>query len=266
MDGFSGAWAAWKKFGVRAEYLPLEHQEPLPKKLKGRELFFVDFCYPAEAMKQIAAQSVRTVVIDHHISQKEAVRFAHERSYRMDRSGCVLAWQYFHPKKTVPFLLKTVEDNDLHIFKIKTTKALIGEVAMTPFDFRSWSQLAAKLEKSSLRKKLIERGQILLDHKEGIVDRLMGMIEEVRFAGYHVYAVNASSFHSDAANRIYTTKKTPFGIAWFYNGGKLHISLRSNGRVDVSKLALKYGGGGHRGAAGFALPLSSGIFPWKRVA
>ncbi|MBI4268407.1 hypothetical protein HY627_01060 [Candidatus Uhrbacteria bacterium] len=264
LDGFSGAWAAWKKFGSRAEYLALEHQEAPPKILKGRELYFVDFCYSEAVMKKIIQESVRTVVLDHHVSQKDVVKLAHDWRFALNHSGCVLAWQYFHPKKPMPFLLRTVEDNDLFVFRMKTTKTLIGEIAMTPCDFKGWSALAKKLDSKAQREKLVARGQILLDHKEGIVDRLMGMIEEVRFEGYRVYVVNATTFHSDAANRIYTVKKTPFGIAWFYKGGKLHVSLRSNGRVDVSKLALKYGGGGHRGAAGFVLPLD-GIFPWKRV-
>ena len=35
-----------------------------------------------------------------------------------------------------------------------------------------------------------------------------------------------------------------------------HVSLRSNGTVDVGKIALSYGGGGHQGAAGFSITSS----------
>src|SRR3989344_3757446 len=30
-DGFGGAYAAWKKFGNMAEYIPLKHGKPAPK-------------------------------------------------------------------------------------------------------------------------------------------------------------------------------------------------------------------------------------------
>ena len=35
-----------------------------------------------------------------------------------------------------------------------------------------------------------------------------------------------------------------------------HVSLRSNGTVDVGEIALSYGGGGHHGAAGFTITSS----------
>ena len=36
--------------------------------------------------------------------------------------------------------------------------------------------------------------------------------------------------------------------------GMVHISLRSRDRIDVSEIALKFGGGGHARAAGCSLP------------
>ncbi|HEY4504593.1 MAG TPA: DHHA1 domain-containing protein [Candidatus Paceibacterota bacterium] len=40
------------------------------------------------------------------------------------------------------------------------------------------------------------------------------------------------------------------------------ISLRGNGTVDLSKLAMKYGGGGHPNAAGFTLSFEANL-PFK---
>jgi phosphoesterase RecJ-like protein len=39
------------------------------------------------------------------------------------------------------------------------------------------------------------------------------------------------------------------------DSGKYKFSLRSKGDIDVSKIAQKYGGGGHLNAAGFVAPL-----------
>src|SRR3989338_9515798 len=35
-DGFGGAYAAWKKFGDSAEYIPVKHGKPIPENLTAR--------------------------------------------------------------------------------------------------------------------------------------------------------------------------------------------------------------------------------------
>lgn len=41
-------------------------------------------------------------------------------------------------------------------------------------------------------------------------------------------------------------------------GGMLSVSMRSKGKYDVAEIARKFGGGGHRNAAGFKVPDKSG--------
>ncbi|MBI2036889.1 MAG: hypothetical protein HYT14_00835 [Candidatus Liptonbacteria bacterium] len=54
------------------------------------------------------------------------------------------------------------------------------------------------------------------------------------------------------------------GIVWYERDGQIKVSLRSNGTVNVAKFAEKFGGGGHKAAAGFAVPVNKGV-PWKRL-
>jgi phosphoesterase RecJ-like protein len=42
-----------------------------------------------------------------------------------------------------------------------------------------------------------------------------------------------------------------------------HVSLRSDGSVDVSRIAMRFGGGGHAGAAGFSM--ASSLAELKRI-
>jgi hypothetical protein len=47
-------------------------------------------------------------------------------------------------------------------------------------------------------------------------------------------------------------RAAPFAMGWYQRGdGRYAYSLRSRGDFDVSELAKKYGGGGHKNAAGF---------------
>jgi nanoRNase/pAp phosphatase (c-di-AMP/oligoRNAs hydrolase) len=88
----------------------------------------------------------------------------------------------------------------------------------------------------------------------------------VLFEGHTVYAVNEGNgrIRSEVAHALYI-KRPPFSIVWSWDNNVIHISLRSekNG-FDVSRIAKKYGGGGHTQAAGFLLPASK-PFPWKSV-
>ena len=59
-------------------------------------------------------------------------------------------------------------------------------------------------------------------------------------------------------------KLPPIGIIWSQRKDKIVVSLRSNGKVDVSKLAKKFGGGGHKASAAFRLDLNQKL-PWKII-
>ena len=263
-DGFTGAWVAWMKFGDSAEYLGLEHQVAPPKALAGRDLIFIDFCYPLPVMKKIMKIATRVTILDHHESQVDAIHLATEYVYNPNHSGCGIAWGYFFPKKKVPKMLLAIEDSDLFIFKYKDTKYISAFLGAYDMDFSVWKVLMKDFENTKKRKKYCEQGKIILTGKSKAVEKnLLRNGEEVMFEGYHVVAVNTSLYYSEAGSQIYKRwSGVPFGITWYYKDGKIHASLRSDTKVDVSLLAVKFGGGGHPGAAGFSFPFR-GTFPWK---
>ena len=56
--------------------------------------------------------------------------------------------------------------------------------------------------------------------------------------------------------------KCDFAVIWFYDHDtrQVKVSLRAHHEdSDVSEIAKKYGGGGHRKAAGFNLPVGINI-------
>lgn len=54
-----------------------------------------------------------------------------------------------------------------------------------------------------------------------------------------------------------------FGLCWTLNQTKpvANCSLRSNGDYDVSAIAKAFGGGGHKNAAGFEVPIAT-LLEW----
>jgi len=78
----------------------------------------------------------------------------------------------------------------------------------------------------------------------------------VTVAGETGLAVNATSRYTSELGHHLAELSGSFGMVWRQLDGVLKVSLRSCGDYDVSLLAAKLGGGGHRNAASFSIPNS----------
>lgn len=259
-DGFGAAWAAWKKFGKRASYLGVAYHLPAPNGLVDRELYLLDFCYRESAMQRLLRRNRRVVVLDHHLSRQAVIQALPEHRFRLTSSGAVLAWEYFHPKKRVPWLLRYVEDMDLWRFALPATREILLAVGLREKTFTNWNRIAADLERSSGRTRYRATGQILSAFQNNLIERLVSSATPARLAGHRALAVNSSLFRSEVGNRL-AQQGAAVGIVWYEDGKTRFISLRSSGRVDVSRLAEKFGGGGHQRSAGFNMSVHKPL-PW----
>lgn len=262
-DGFGGAWAAWNKFKNKAEYIPVDHGKELPEGLVDKQIYCIDFCYPAEMMQELLARNKKVVILDHHISQRDIVGISTEHVYDNERSGSVIAWNYFFPDQPVPKLLKHIQDIDLWRFKVPHTKELMAAMDEYRFDFKLWNKISAEWEHKESLQKYMEAGKTILRYEERVIERLIRHIERVDLDGFTAYAVNSPILESELGNWIVDHRKA-VGIIWSYKGGSVKVSLRSNGKVDVSQIAQKHGGGGHKAAAGFSFDAKM-EFPWTRL-
>jgi len=260
-DGFGGAYAAWKKFGDTAEYIPVKHGRPAPEGLAGRTLYFVDFCYPREIMDSLIAAAKSVTVLDHHLGNKDVVESMPEYVFDAKRSGATIAWNYFHPATPVPTLLTYVEDGDLYLFKLPNSRAAIAYLYAQPFHFDTWDELSAKLENETERTALIEHGKVYAEHFAILIEQIANKAMLVSFEGFECYLTTAADmFTSDVGNRL-ATLKPPLGIIVNFHGDVLNVSLRSDPNIDVSAIARKYGGNGHPQAAAFRIKWGDPL-PW----
>lgn len=261
-DGFSACWAAWKKFGAKAEYIAVAHQTPPPEGLEGKEVYLLDFSYDEETTRQLVAKNERVTGLDHHAMCKPAIKLTKDGVFDNDRSGAVIAWNYFHPKAKVPMLLKYVEDGDLWRFALPKSKEMTEFIRLHKFDLKIWSAMAKELETAEGRKKSIEKGKVLLENELKTVDRLVeSNAQTVTFEGHTVLAVNSPCFRDFIGDAL-RKKMPPFGIIWDRRREKTVVSLRGNGKTDVAAIAQKYGGGGHKASAGFTLGPDAPL-PWR---
>jgi oligoribonuclease NrnB/cAMP/cGMP phosphodiesterase (DHH superfamily) len=266
-DGFGGAYAAWKKFGARAAYLPAMNRFALPCPLKNKEVYLIDYTYQENFIKKLLRDNKRVTAIDHHITAERVAKLTQNYSFALDHSGAVLAWNYFHPGRKVPVMLRYIEDRDLWRWKLPASKAVLAYFDLAERSFAIWDKAAKELEQAGKRKAYREKGELLLRYEKMLLDEILPSAELVRFAGYTVFAINAPYHFVDNLGHALTKKTHSFTIVWRETAGTLKVSLRSAGSVDVAKIAEKFGGGGHKAAAAFSFPIrSTGItFPWKAV-
>ena len=114
---------------------------------------------------------------------------------------------------------------------------------------------------STISRKCIK--EIIDNSKNEYLDLIINAIIDdpdfVEFEGYTVPCVNLSlpiNEKSILLSRLYT-KYPPFAMSYRFDNCKLKVSLRGNGEVDLSIIAAKYGGGGHRNSCGFIVPANS---------
>ena len=261
-DGFGGAYAAWKKFGDSATYIAMHHNQAVPEGLDGKEVYIIDYSFKKDVMLELEKRAARLVVLDHHIGAREAVEAVREHVFDNDRSGASIAWRYFHPNAPLPRLIAYIEDTDINRMSLPNAHTMSTHLSAQRFDFDVFEKLMQEVESDEGFEAAVERGEAYREYVSHLADFLAGKAEEVEFEGHHVFAINTQvNQHLRDQIGARLSKGRPFAILWMEDAAGRVFSMRGDGSVDLSKLAQKYGGNGHKGAAAFKL-LSGASLPF----
>ncbi|QQG45498.1 MAG: hypothetical protein HYW89_00975 [Candidatus Sungiibacteriota bacterium] len=263
-DGFGAAFAAWKKFGESAEYIPVYHQTPPPAGLAGKDVFTLDYSYPKDIVQELLGQVRSLTIVDHHKTNQETVELATQHLFDLEHSGAVLAWMYFHPEKPLPRLFQHIEDYDLWRFRFPQTRALGIFLDSYPRDFERWMRFLQDTQTEAGLAQYVQEGEVLLRYRNMLVEQTAAHAQLVEFCGYRCLAVNSAIWASSLGSFL-VKKLPPLAIVWYWNKDVMVFSLRSDGTADVAELAQRFGGGGHKDAAGFRLPPGSPL-PFTMIA
>lgn len=261
-DGFCAAWVC-SRFLEEAEFFAGYYGQP-PPDCTGRHVYIVDFSYPLADMQAIAASAKTLKVLDHHKTAEEALRgFSGPNVtvfFDMDRSGATLAWDYFRPTEKRPMIVEYIEDRDLWRWKLPESRAVNAYLSTLPFDFAAWmaaETTAAQdcMEGYEAHYSAARAGRHVEAKTEQYVREMAKNARRVMFEGHEVPLVNAPQVDiSELLDYLINHGEcvSPIAIGWWQRAdGVFQYSLRSRGDFDVSALAKKYGGGGHKNAAGF---------------
>jgi len=89
------------------------------------------------------------------------------------------------------------------------------------------------------------------------IERRLEHVRPIALGTERIEAVNASINRAQIGHEI--AKRAAFGKQWGLvyrvEGAEVFATIYSIGDLDISKVALEYGGGGHKNASGFHLSL-----------
>lgn len=254
------------------EFIEMNYDKKFPlKDIKPNEdVYIVDYSIEPCEMRELLSITPNVVWIDHHITAIEKYKdFDDIPGLRVDGvAACLLTWAYFNAMpnqhlipymcKLAPWFTKLIADNDVWQFRYGDDTryfcTALNSKDMSPMG-PVWAELYSSPEYT---RDMIKEGEIMMQFRDGWAAGYMKIGFETEFEGHLCYACNLGKCNSDFFKSLPKGKYDIF-MPFVFNGDCWNVSMYSK-KVDVSEIAKKYGGGGHKGASGFHCD----VLPFKK--
>lgn len=266
--------------------IEINYGKPFPIEIvrPDEQVYIVDYSIEPDEMRELLKITQNVTWIDHHKTAIDKYAdFEHEiRGVRYDGiAGCMLTYCYLEIMTNngegdiepfdismiegAPMFTKLIADWDVWTFEFGDhTRNFITSFysyeASPESDF--WNRFVSESSNYgvSICYDMINEGVIMNQQRDGWAKDYMKLGFEVDFEGHCCFAVNLGRCSSEYFKSL-PEGKYDILMPFSFNGEVFTVSLYSK-TVDVSEIAKKYGGGGHKGASGFQC---EGI-PFRKVA
>lgn len=253
IDGWAAAYL-FKKAYPDARLIPVKYGDELPliPNAENEIVYIVDFSYPRDILIDLAARCQHLLVLDHHKTAQANCEGLTCCMFDMNRSGAMMAYDYLvqhNSNGILRLIIQYVQDYDLWQHKLPGTKEVNAYLRCVPMTEEAWDDLMQE-EFEDIK----QRGSAILKYQEQSIQQHLARAGFAVIDHTIVPTINCTdkSIISELLNRL--CQGHPFAASYYYDEitRQIYYSLRSdeNG-VDVSEIAKKYGGGGHKHAAGF---------------
>jgi oligoribonuclease NrnB/cAMP/cGMP phosphodiesterase (DHH superfamily) len=226
-------------------------------------VYVVDYTFePFDRMIDLH-KTKNLIWIDHHKTSLEKMRFHPELKIKgilgdNTKSACELLWEYFYPTICVPYTISQISlfDTWQHNNNQDILNFYYGAEIKSKMNPKSefWEKMFSNVVNSGDIQNIIDTGEIIqkyneMKNEEYAKDHAF----EIAFEGFRAIAINIGNGGSDKFKSVYNYETHDLMVSFSRRKNKIwKISLRSDKNyVDCSAICKKYGGGGHRSAAGF---------------
>lgn len=284
-DGFGAAWAAWMRWRDEAQYIPVGYSQVAPD-VTGKHVLIGDFSFKRDVLREMGRAAKSIIVLDHHKTAEadlsewviedyagefwaggDPLKAVHHNDefvgqpiaavFDMNRSGARMVWEFCHDTPP-PNLIAYIEDRDLWRFNFDETKSFGLWLRSEPFDFERWELIAQDLMGGHDAHDIMSEAKAMQRLFDRQVAEIASLSRTGMVGGVEVPLCNCPpQFASEVGHKLLADNPAAPFVACYSDLGKARgYSLRSHDdRMDVSEIAKKFGGGGHRNAAGFGVPL-----------
>lgn len=271
-DGFTAAWVVRKALGKDVEFFPGVYQQAPPPTI-GRDVLMVDFSYKRPILDDMAKHTSSILILDHHktaASDLSGYEMPQVPGYGadagfpgtirsvfdMDRSGAQITWDFFFPGKPRPLLVDYTGDRDLWQFKLPFSREVNAFVFAHEYRFDLWDHIDRQLRDHMDMQRVAEMGGAIEQKHHKDVAELVGVMKRrMVLGGVDVPVANLPYTLTSDAGHLMAQGEAFAACYWDTPEGRI-FSLRStDAGADVSEVAKRYGGGGHRNASGFKMPI-----------
>jgi hypothetical protein len=287
------AWSYFTELGNSDDFCmhAMKYHSPLPDVIAGDTVYMLDYSRKADDLVALLKQNVDIEIHDHHKTAEPEYNTARalvprppmgshrlQGTFDMKKSGAVLAWERFWPDRRVPLLFKLIQNRDLwekdehDNFTMEDTDRVHAALCSLPYDFYVWDSYIKGMQGSypggveddrtdrdiketDSYRDLCTRGDIILEYHQVLTEQLCQQARLMNIGGYEVPVANVSILFSEVPHRLLQLyPQCQFAAYRYYLGdGRVQFGLRGRGDFDVSAVALKFGGGGHKSSAGFTV-------------
>jgi len=273
-DGFTAAYIAKLRYPF-AQLVGLDHglsKAYITSLISGcaeTDVLMVDFSFRTREQNDMLAKSAKSFrILDHHKTAQKVLEGAPYVVFDLERSGAGLAWDYLFGKDSReacydgdfedrPYYVDYVEDRDLWRFKLPESKAVNAFIMTFPYEMQAWDRIA----KVDLRDAITAGKYVLLQIekyvREAVKQAQAGTLN-IGDKRYTVGIVNIPYLNTSEVGHALAARYD-IGLGWFERAdGIIQFSARSIGDTEISMIDQVFGGGGHKNAAGWQVPVDNG--------
>lgn len=257
LDGkCSAAIVNYKHQGFGIDLIGINYGEEFPwcKVEDGELVYMVDFALQPFSKMIMLDNKVDLIWIDHHKTaiddeKKYGIKFNGLR--RIGTGACALVWEYLF-NNDIPEGVRLLAEYD--VWNHQNPKTLPFQYGLRVCDTEPKSGIwRSTVFTGNGVDKICQNGSLLLDY-ETSQNKIQASAKcfEIEFDGLKCIAMNHGPANSKVFDSVWDPKKYDAMMPFYWNGRFWLVSLYSDrDDVDVSAVAKKRGGGGHKGAAGF---------------
>lgn len=246
----------------KAIYRPINYGQEIDwEEVEGREVYMVDFTLQPFS-KMVALNGCCNLTwIDHHESEiKKHGDYPHIEIAGLRRSGvaaCELVWEYAgNDDLTMPKVVDYVSHYDT--FRLTHPDYLhfqLGSETHKTDPGKGSSFWKAVLSSNDIFESIIEQGKVIRRYNErDNKEYCDNFAFEVEFEGITFLAVNRLFVQTRFFLGVFDTEKHQACMGFGFRGDHYSIHMYHDDKEkgpNLSEIASKHGGGGHRGAAAF---------------